>query len=99
MVDFMDWLANELASLGEYMSVGWEYASFISLRAFTQALEESGCDHLEKVKIKDHQSYWNAPSHAHNLAPKFFDGFWRPSGRDLALLRAAMSCGQVCFFF
>ena len=53
VVDFMDWLANELATLGKYMVVGREYASFISLRAFTQALEECGCDHLQRAKIKD----------------------------------------------
>ena len=44
------------------MSIGQEYASFISLRAFTQALEECGCDHLKKFEIKDPQSYRNAPS-------------------------------------
>lgn len=52
----MDWLANELSSLGEYMAIGREYASFISLHAFAQALEECGCNHLEKAKIMDPQS-------------------------------------------
>jgi hypothetical protein len=53
VVDFMEWLANELATMSDYMTVGWEYASFVSLRAFAQALEECGCDHLEKHEIKD----------------------------------------------
>ena len=53
IVDFMEWLVNELATVSDYMTVGWEYASFVSLRAFAQALEECRCDHLENFKIKD----------------------------------------------
>lgn len=34
IVDFMEWLANELATLSDYMTVGPEYASFVSLYAF-----------------------------------------------------------------
>ena len=81
------------------MSIGQEYASFISLRAFTQALEECGCDHLKKFEIKDPQTYWNAPSRAHEAGQRFFEGFWHPGGRDLALLRATMSYGKVTFSF
>ena len=95
IVDFMEWLANELATVSDYMTIGWEYASFISLHDFAQALEECGCDHLEKFEIKDPQLYWNAPSHAHDAGKQFFEGFWHLGGRDLALLRAAMSCGMV----
>jgi hypothetical protein len=40
IVDFMEWLANELATVSDYMTVGWEYASFVSLHSFTQALGE-----------------------------------------------------------
>lgn len=98
VVDFMDWLANELATLGDHMAVGREYASMISLRSFAQALAESGCDHIDKVEIKDPQSYWNAPGHAHDASKRSFDGFWHPGGRDLALLRAAMTRGKVWFF-
>jgi hypothetical protein len=61
----MEWLANELATVNDYMTIRQEYASFVSLRAFTQALEECRCDHLEKLEIKDPQSYWNASSRAH----------------------------------
>lgn len=93
VVNFMEWLANELATVSNYMVVGREYASFVSLCAFAQALEECGCDHLDQFKIKDPQSYWNAPSYAH--AKRFFDGFWRPGSRDLALLRAGMTRGKV----
>ena len=57
VVDFIEWLANELATVSDYMAVGREYASFISLCAFNQVLEECGCDHLDKVEIKDPQSY------------------------------------------
>jgi hypothetical protein len=96
VVDFMDWLANELATLNEHMNVGREYASMISLRAFAQALTECGCDHVDKVEIKDPLSYWIAPNQAHDAAKRFFDGFWHPRGRDLALLRAAMTRGKVC---
>ena len=39
VVDFMEWLANELATISDYMVVGQECASFIWLHAFTQALE------------------------------------------------------------
>ena len=46
VVDFMEWLANELATVSEYMTIGRDYASFVSIRAFAQALEECGCDHL-----------------------------------------------------
>ena len=60
-------------------------------------MEECGCDHLDKVEVKDPQSYWNAPSHAHDALKRFFDGFWHPGGRDLALLRAAMTRGKVWF--
>ena len=55
VVNFMEWLANELATMSD-MTVGREYASFVSLHAFAQALEECRCDHLDKVKIKDLQS-------------------------------------------
>lgn len=34
VVDFMEWLVNELATMSDYMAVGWEYASFVSLHAF-----------------------------------------------------------------
>jgi chromosome segregation ATPase len=61
---FTAWLASELATISHYMTVGREYASFESICAFAQALEEVGCDHLEKFKIKDLQTYWNAPARA-----------------------------------
>ena len=80
------------------MTTGREYASFISLHAFAQALEECGCDHLDKLEIKDLQTYWNAPSRAHEAGQRFFEGFWHPGGRDLALLRATMSYGKVTYF-
>jgi hypothetical protein len=57
VVDFMEWLANELATVSDYMTVGREYASFVSLCTFAQALEECECDHLEKFEIKDPQSF------------------------------------------
>ena len=53
VVDFMEWLANELATVSDYMTIGWEYASVVLLHAFAQALEECRCDHLEKFEIKD----------------------------------------------
>ena len=53
----MEWLANELAIVSDYMTFGWEYASLVLLRAFAQALEECGCDHLNKFEIKDPQTY------------------------------------------
>ena len=56
VVDFMEWLANELATVSDYMTIGQEYASFVSLHAFAQALEECGYNHLEKVEIKDPQT-------------------------------------------
>ena len=37
---FMPWLANELATLENHMTVGREYASMISLGAFAKALED-----------------------------------------------------------
>ena len=77
------------------MTVGREYASFILLCDFAQALEECGCDHLENFEIKDPQSYWNASSRAHDVGKWFFEGFWCSGGRDLTLLRAAMSHGKV----
>jgi hypothetical protein len=75
VVDFMEWLENELAIVSDYMTIEQEYASFVSLRAFAQALEECGCDHLKKFKIKDPQSYWNAPTYAHEARKRFFEGF------------------------
>ena len=42
VADFMEWLANELATMSDYMTIRREYTSFISLRTFTQALEECG---------------------------------------------------------
>jgi hypothetical protein len=47
VVDFMEWLVNELATVSDYMTVGWEYASFVSLRAFAQALGECGCEQIK----------------------------------------------------
>ena len=95
VVDFMEWLANELATVSDNITVGWEYASFVSLHAFALALEECGCDHLENFEIKDPQSYWNAPTRAHEVGRRFFEGLWCPGGQDHTLLRAAMSCGKV----
>lgn len=46
IADFMEWLANKLATVSDYMTIRQEYASFESIRAFAQALEEYGCDHL-----------------------------------------------------
>jgi hypothetical protein len=57
IVDFMEWLANELGTMNDNITIGWECASFVLLHAFAQALEECGCDHLEKFEIKDLQSY------------------------------------------
>ena len=34
IVNFMGWLADELATLSDHMAVGREYASMISLHAF-----------------------------------------------------------------
>lgn len=73
--DFMTWLASELATINHYMTVGREYASFESIRAFAQALEEVGCDHLKKFEVKDPQTYWNAPARAHEAGQRFFNGF------------------------
>jgi hypothetical protein len=98
VVDFMEWLANEMATVNDYMTIGQEYASFVSLRTFAQALEECGCAHLEKFEIKDPQSYWNAPRCAHEAGQRFFKGLWHPRGRDLTLLRATMSHGKVSYF-
>jgi len=98
IVDFMGWLADELATLSDHMAIGREYVSMISLRAFAQALTECDCDHVGGVEIKDPLSYWNAPDSAHEAAKRFFEGFWRPGGRDLGLLRAAMTRGKVGFF-
>ena len=47
VVNFLEWLANELATMTDYMTVRREYASIVSLCAFAQALEECGCDHLD----------------------------------------------------
>lgn len=85
----------ELTVLGSYMNTGREYASMISLRAFAQALQEGGCGDLDKFEIKDINSYWSCPEEAQNAAMMFFEGFWRPGGCDLALLRAAMTRGKV----
>jgi hypothetical protein len=56
VVDFMEWLVNELATMSDYMTIEQEYTSFVLLHAFAQALEECGCDHPKKFKIKDLQS-------------------------------------------
>ena len=34
IIDFMEWLANELATVSDYMTVRREYTFFISLHAF-----------------------------------------------------------------
>ena len=53
IVDFMDWLANELVTLSDHMAIEREYASMILLHAFAQALTDCGWDHIDQVKIKD----------------------------------------------
>jgi len=50
VVDFKEWLANKIATMNDNKTIGREYASFVLLRAFAQALEECGCDHLEKIQ-------------------------------------------------
>ena len=35
IVDFMEWLANELATMSDYKTIEQEYTSFILLHAFT----------------------------------------------------------------
>lgn len=60
VVDVMECLANELATVSEYMTIGQEYASFESIHAFAQALEECGCDHLEKFEVKEPQTLLRA---------------------------------------
>lgn len=91
----LSWLADELGVLGNHMAIGWEYASLETLRACAQALMEGGCDHFAKVEVKEPKSYWMPPAEANDTATRFFDAFWRPGGCDLALLRAALSRGQV----
>lgn len=71
--------------MSDYKTIGWEYASFVLLRAFAQPLVECGCDPLKKIEIKDLQSYWNAPSHTHEVGQRFFKGFWHPRGISLSL--------------
>ena len=48
---FMSWLANELADLESHMTMGWDHASMISLRAFAKALEDANCDHFARVEV------------------------------------------------
>ena len=99
VIDFMEWLANELATLREYMTIGRDYASFVSIHAFAQALEECRCDHFEKFKINDLQSYWNAPARAHEAGKKFF--LWVLASRR-SRSRASQGChdpGQGNYFF
>lgn len=72
VVDFMGWLAGELAALGDHMMVGQEYVSMILLRAFATSLAECGCDHIDKVEIKGPLPYWNATNFMHNAAKRFF---------------------------
>lgn len=96
VVDFLTWLANELAIVGNHMAVGKDYSSMESLRAFAQALKDKGCDHFDKVEVQERRllgSFGGSQCHRHQL----FDAFWRPGGHDLVLLRATLSCGQVCF--
>jgi hypothetical protein len=80
-------MANELATINHYMTVGREYASLESVRAFTQVLEEVGCDHLEKFEVKDAERYCNASPHAHEAGLRFYSCFWRPGGQDLGFFK------------
>jgi len=34
IVDFMVWPMNELVTMGDYVTIWWEYTSFVSLHAF-----------------------------------------------------------------
>lgn len=79
--------------LNEHMSTGRDYASLESLHAFAQAITETGCDHLGKIKAKEAKHYWASALEANEAAVAFFDSFWRAGGRDLALFRARLSRG------
>lgn len=73
------------------MAIGRDYASMESLRAYSQALQDVSCDHFAKLEIKQVKAYWTPSKEANSAAIRFFVSFWRPGGRDIALLRAALS--------
>jgi hypothetical protein len=75
----MEWLANELATVSDYMTTGCKYALFESIRAFAQALEKCGCDHLEKFEIDDLQTYWSASAAPMKLEKGFSMGSGAPA--------------------
>lgn len=77
------------------MSVDRDYASMESLRAFAQAITETGCDHLKKIEVKEAKHYWASVPEVNEDVVRFFDSFWHSGGRDLALLHAGLSQGQV----
>lgn len=93
--NFLRWLSGELTVLNDHMSIGCDYASMESLRAFAQAMTATGCDHLNKIEVKEVKHYRASVLEANEAAVSFFDGFWRSDGRDLALLCAGLSHGQV----
>lgn len=77
------------------MAIGRDYASMESLRAYSQALQDASCEHFAKVEVKEAKTYWTPLEEANSAAIRIFEAFWRPGGRDIALLRAALSQGQV----
>ena len=97
----MRWLANELEGLEGLMESGREFVCLETLRAFAASLRSAGCEHLALAEPKELKEYWTLDSESHAFAEKFFDNFWLACGRDLALLRAALSGSQVrfCFMF
>lgn len=97
--EFLDLLTNELSVLGNHMVMGCEYTSMISLRALSQALVEQECEYLGLVEVTDPEFYYKVTDKAQSAAMKFFNDYWRPGGRDVALLRAALTRVKVIPLF
>ena len=93
------WLANELEGLEGLMDLGREFVCLEMLRAFAASLRSVGCEHLGLAELKELKEYWTLDHESNAFAEKFFDNFWLACGQDLVLLRAALSCSQVCIGF
>lgn len=91
---FLSWLAEELKFFEAFQSIGRGYAFLESLGAFAQCLIDTGCEHQVGVTIQERQHYWSRSQGAKAAVARFYDEFWMKGGRDLALIRAALSRGH-----
>lgn len=93
--DLTKWLATEMEGLEATINAGKEHICMEALRDFAHSLKIGGCNHIENVPALDLLTYWRGDPEEWSFACKFFDDYWLSCGRDLPILRAALTGLEV----